>query len=339
MSADTVRERLEERKLGTPVPEHIWRELVEVGAVEQVRAGAKTDDWLMDRVLNLAPGLLRVKADPMLTRRQIAERQEIVSHLVAHRAAADESVQQVRAQVGRLLRPDQVSAWIEEQTDTPTLWLEIALPADATPVRAASGIGLRPAVTISEARPVTGSVHRRFLEYRHSDGWVRRVPTAHGGRLDQLRQVSESLAARYGWQPAQATIFVLTGETPLVRAIKADWTPNGRLLLNIEAGVSPRQLVIVYRALRRQLVGKRRDRSLTEHQRQLAQFLATRPADEPWAARRKAWDRAHPNDAYGAHRAHNFRRACETITNRLLQPIDAAAAAQLTWDRIEGKRR
>lgn len=42
------------------------------------------------------------------------------------------------------------------------------------------------------------------------------------GILERLRQISESLAAFYGWEAADATTYVLTGAVPRVPAIKGD---------------------------------------------------------------------------------------------------------------------
>jgi len=337
-TGNELRRRIEEQKIGAQVPDNIWRELLALGAVEKVVTGAQTEDWLTDRVLNLAPGVLRTKADPMLSRRQIAEREEMLSHFVANHAAADDAVQKFRHQAfgeRGLLSPEQVVEWVNQQARDATFWLEIALPAGFSPVRTANGIGLTPALTISKTRPVIAALKRRFLEYAHPDGWRRNVPTQHGSVLDQLRQLSEDLAARYGWQPAQATNFVLTGQTPLVRAIKADWTRTGRLVLNVDAAIGPQQLVTAYRALRRRLIGGRRARALTEHQQQLAKFLATRPSSESWAERRRAWNRTHQREAYEPHRAHNFKRACENVARRLLHPLDENIAAELFRERIE----
>jgi len=43
------------------------------------------------------------------------------------------------------------------------------------------------------------------------DPWQRLVKITVGGALDRLRHVSEYLAKRYGWENAQATLFILTG--------------------------------------------------------------------------------------------------------------------------------
>ena len=56
--------------------------------------------------------------------------------------------------------------------------------------------------------------------------WVRRVPST--PELEPLRLLSERLAARYGWQPAQATVYVPTGAIPVsgVRVTTRDTLPR-----------------------------------------------------------------------------------------------------------------
>lgn len=58
------------------------------------------------------------------------------------------------------------------------------------------------------------------LHYVNERGRARRVPVWGGSPLAWLRGLSEELAQRYRWEPAQSTIFVLTGEIPAVLALK-----------------------------------------------------------------------------------------------------------------------
>ena len=57
--------------------------------------------------------------------------------------------------------------------------------------------------------------------------WVQRVETTRGGVLEELRILSGCLARAYGWQPAQATGFILTDVTPRLPGIRVEC--NGRL--------------------------------------------------------------------------------------------------------------
>ena len=64
-------------------------------------------------------------------------------------------------------------------------------------------------------------IEMELLSYASPDDqWVRRIPVRHGGTLDGLRVVSNSLARRYSWQEALATSFVLTGISPLLSSLR-----------------------------------------------------------------------------------------------------------------------
>jgi hypothetical protein len=56
-----------------------------------------------------------------------------------------------------------------------------------------------------------------FVDYK---GRPRRRAVWKGSPLEGLRRLSESLARTYRWEPAQATMFVLTGAIPAVPALK-----------------------------------------------------------------------------------------------------------------------
>ena len=58
------------------------------------------------------------------------------------------------------------------------------------------------------------------LHYVNERGRAREVPVWGRSPLAQLRGLSEELAQRYRWEPAQSTMFVLTGEIPAVPALK-----------------------------------------------------------------------------------------------------------------------
>jgi hypothetical protein len=57
-----------------------------------------------------------------------------------------------------------------------------------------------------------------FVDYK---GRPRRRAVWRGSPLARLRRLSESLARTYRWEPAQSTMFVLTGKPPKVPALKA----------------------------------------------------------------------------------------------------------------------
>ena len=73
------------------------------------------------------------------------------------------------------------------------------------------------------------------LYYVNERGRARKVSVWDRSPLEQLRGLSERLAQRYRWEPAQATMFLLTGEIPDVPALKVgisgtvrEVLPNGK---------------------------------------------------------------------------------------------------------------
>lgn len=58
------------------------------------------------------------------------------------------------------------------------------------------------------------------LYFVNERGRARKVPVWSWSVLEELRTLCERLAEQYRWEPAQATMFVLTGEIPAVPALK-----------------------------------------------------------------------------------------------------------------------
>src|SRR5258706_258426 len=65
------------------------------------------------------------------------------------------------------------------------------------------------------------------------------IITEAGGVLDRLRQLSDKLGKKYAWEPAQASVFVLTGRAPLLAPIRAQAEWHGR------AAPAPDRVVII----------------------------------------------------------------------------------------------
>jgi hypothetical protein len=62
--------------------------------------------------------------------------------------------------------------------------------------------------------------HGQALYYVNERGRPRKVSVWDRSLLEQLRGLSEGLAQEYRWDPAQATMFVLTGEIPAIPPLK-----------------------------------------------------------------------------------------------------------------------
>ena len=123
---------------------------------------------------------------------------------------------------GRLLQAAQIEPWIQQQArdDGPaTHWVRVPLSRGNRLTADATGFSITPALSISGSeRPIGFALES--LDYGvPDDNWTRCIPVALGGTLGQLRLLSEELADSYGWQKAQAVLFVLTDATPIVEVL------------------------------------------------------------------------------------------------------------------------
>lgn len=136
-------------------------------------------------------------------------------------------------------------------------------------------------------------VERRCLEYDNGSGFVQYVECRRGGVLDELRILGERLARTYGWQPAQATSFVLADLSPMLAGVRV--AVSRRFGATEEATVrvvdahphqEPETISRTLRAVRqREGLSQRRPDA---RQAALADFMLGRAVDE---AARIAWRR------------------------------------------------
>ena len=263
---------------------------------------------------------------------------------LADRASEREDVRAFRKTHlrGRLLKFENVGRWIERQTERdgePRPILHIPVPpgytvSDVEVIDSGLpserwGVWTDPSLTISRDRPAPG--HRwLLLAYGTPDkGAVQRRPVAPGGVLDDLRILSESLASAYHWQPALATVFVLTGLYPDVYNARATVSvmylgelPTARILLDIDSSVSAAEVSRLYADARRSLivggVGQRY-RPMSEKHIQLAECYEKN--GRRWKDRMREWNELHVGEKqYTEER--NFARDCKRAWRRLYRKED-----------------
>jgi hypothetical protein len=160
--------------------------------------------------------------------------------------------------------------------------------------------------------------------YGGSDDWAHAVPTCSDGVLERLRKLSERLSGEYGWQEAQATLFVLTGKVPFVDPIhvRLDMKSGSlylrqRIVLDVDPTVSPLEVTKHYRLIRGRVVD-RRSGKLSEKHLRLATFDAERPKGESWAKKLVEWNRTErPEWGYSTDRR-RFARECLQARRRIL---------------------
>lgn len=320
----TVRTELKVRLGDETIVEKEWNYFVKCGDVSAVVSGEKDMHWLVDRVIAFCDATDRpiqrrllpemVPADQVKKR---IEHQVLLSELATDEAARQPSVVSFRKEVlkDRCLAPEQVESWVNQQAklDGPaTHWLgEVPVPPkhqfefDSK----SNTLMIRPELKISR---LECSLSLQLLNYAAlPDRWIRKLPTAAGGVLERLRNLSEDLVRSYDWEKAAATLFVLTGHKPLIQPLVLKFTPSARSFkrrvveLSIDPAISPAELAKQYGALRSKLISGRRVRPLSNKHLQLASFLIEKP-DERWASRLHRWNKAFPKWKY-VH-ASNFRR-------------------------------
>jgi len=203
---------------------------------------------------------------------------------------------------GRTLAPEDEARWIEEHRETPSDYR-----------------------TVVDGEVVLHE-YRRVLEYDNGSGWVQGIETTHGGALETLRALGERLARIYGWQPAQATAFILSDRTPVLTGIRSRTLRSFGAIHREEVQIDahphqdPEALAAALReARRREGFGQRRP---DERQGALADFMVGRKAGEE---SRVAWAR-HCREIGHAGWAYSDRSAFHTAVERARRAYPDAAA-------------
>ena len=203
---------------------------------------------------------------------------------------------------GRLIQPDRVGAWIDGRAEPPTQLATVAVDRPDEPLE----------------------IFTHVLDYAAPPAvFVQHVGVALGSALDRLRLLSVALAGRYGWQPAQGSIFVLTGLVPIVApvrvrtAIRYPVSATSRITLEVDPTVTPPELAEHYATARKRMMAGRSRRMSEKHLR-LAIYAATH-SEGTWDERMRGWNGANPDERYT--QASNFQRDAANAVKRLLNPL------------------
>lgn len=157
---------------------------------------------------------------------------------------------------------------------------------------------------------------------------VHTVSAPPGGYLEWLARLSEDLASEYTWIKADATVFVLTGNTPPVFNCKVNYTGGysslasaNRIELVLDLALTEKEVAAIYRQARRSLLkqdklGKARFRQLSEKHLRLAIFDAEH--EGTYLKKKSAWNKQFPKWRY--EHLSNFIRDSKKAKQRLLQP-------------------
>jgi hypothetical protein len=231
----------------------------------------------------------------------------------------------------------------ETAQELPKLSLKVPLPPSHEYHMNSQGLIPDPPVHVGKGHPALG-IQREVLDYAIPDeAWIRRIPIAYGGILARLQQLSRKLAERYRWQPALATVYVLTGLIPVMQPIQhhCDWssikTPAGsvtalsRIVLTLDPTLTPDEVGAAFQRIRQSLLGAKW-RDLGNKQLALARFTLHREEEESWPQRMEAWNK-EVNQPWSYTHASNFKRDCHNALKKLLAPISIANVFPESEDR------
>jgi len=331
MTSQELREHLE-GVLGIAVPPLTWEEVEREGFAAKVTDFTKTlievekevRFWLRRGGTELPQREPEATTLPIPAERRsplAASRRNAVSLLLAREASKSEVVRSFRRDVleGQLIRFEQIGQWVQRQANTdgvPTRWLTVPLPPKSKMK------GNIMTITPPIRRVEEGVVAVRSLKYATPDfDAAINKPVTKDGVLDRLRLASEYCTRLYGWQGAQATIFILTGRVPHVLLCRANTQlktiqATARITLEIDPALAPKEVADIYQKYRSRIQGRRRE--LSEKHITLAQFFAESPDGESLKAGMKRWNRKYRKWKYTG--VTNFGRDRNAAMRRLLQP-------------------
>jgi hypothetical protein len=317
-------------EIGSPaaISDRVWEYLRAEGHIAAVESGARDIAWLGERVANFLEASsprARTRREPMHSpSTSVGDHMLALSLLLAKEAEQREDIRSFRNDVlaGRLIKPEEVDSWIQARTPKNPqgegMYLTIEAPRG---IEYKTPFKLKTPITITD----TLGGGWRVLQYSVPDSqWARSVATpAFTGNLARLRFLSEDLAKRYHWQEAQATVFVLTGQIPVIPSFRwsgNQFPPPRRITLNIDLILSPKELAARYADVRQRLLqDKERHRELSRKHMSLAFFIIQSADNEPWAKRLRAWNARYPKWKYGQES--NFRRDAGRAIQRILTPV------------------
>jgi hypothetical protein len=292
-------------KLGRPVSDEMWADLVEQGFVDDAdgKPPSERSSYLVDRIKQLMAVANSMSAAsrsaPSDRPRGTAAtaRIDALSAVYAAWAAAETDVQQFRKRQlvrrdtaeylahvqGRgphpgyeLLAPEQVAAWVTDHYD-----------------RAGGEQHIRKLVMDMEVDGPDPTTDLSYIDGKQE----RRLTVDAGGPLGRLAKLTEKLADWYRWAPAGATDFVLTGRTPEVFVYvgsaqirySIDSSATTRVTMTLDPFLTPEQVAGIYARLRAKLSDNRQIRSQSVKYYRLAEHVGPHVrfyVEEPGKVRR-----------------------------------------------------
>jgi len=325
MSRNTLPRRYEvEQVLGRKIHDPLWKLLKDRGYVTESLEHDDPVRWLANeaRVLLVAANDQPLEFLPNPDRRQrrlraMPAKRDVISSLLAAIARNDEMVKAFRDEylTTGYLSLAQGPRWIRKRKDEGSYphAIILSLPAHLN-YKWSGEWHSKPPLKILKAGRMEGYLPNEFLAYAEPDSpWPRILPVNRDGILRNLQQLSKRLAEQFGWQEAQATMFILTDLVPLVsintvqirwpRALRTEVDSNevfpvaclARVTITVDPLTTPQEVAALYRKARATHL-RRKPRSLSDKHMLLAAYLADhKQLDGNLMAE---WNRQHPKWQY-----------------------------------------
>lgn len=326
MHEDQVRAEWERRLRRRADTAGLWSYLKARGFVDEVVDGLATVDDLVAEAKSIvkAARLEPHRAETVTPAgpKPGEARAWALSMFVAQGARGEEQVVAFRrdALPGHAIEREAVGDWIRRHPElSRPMTHDVTLTLQDTDFEYEGQGWIRLRQPLDRVRVVQLSV--RVLEYTEgAEQWVERIAVPDGSELDRLRRLSESLARKYRWQPAQATLFVLADATPMISRIRLTTLPlsepwANRVRLDVDPAESPAEVATAFA----NSVGasdSRRPRPVQEKHARAAVHALVDYAHLPWSERVSLWNREHPHWSYSES---NFRRDAYDTRERLFR--------------------
>lgn len=330
-----------------PISDELWAYLVKKHYVAEYVDGTMSAEDVAREVRDMRRAVgrrsaARPDAPKMLTEKggkaqaSASEvRQSVIAQIVAKDAAKQIDVKRFREEAlgGDLLQWAEVADWIDRQRQAdgePTNWVDAPLPPGVGLGHLENAIfGHEDHIPVRFPRAGRALQHDfgyRYLLYGLPDHDQRRsVAVTVGGVLDWLRLISERLGRRFSWEPAQATVFVLTGLPPAVEPYHAvvefiySFPVLSRMRISVDPTLSAHELRSLYSETRKWLIGNR-FRPQTEKHLRLALAAAERDDEETWEDVWRKWNAEADHSGWTYASAEHFARDAREALKRLLNP-------------------
>lgn len=333
-SLEDVRRALEKR-LRRPIPDAVWEALAEeehLEVAEREEAGQRGAglEYLIDKAreyLRLARKLERKPTLPKADEPHSGSREAppdkrlwALTRITAFLVNRDEEVQKFRKEAlgGRLLSPEEVPKWIEEQAAKEGRTVTISFD-----VLAGEGWQERLLKQVNRAVETDQYSWRlTLLAYIDpSSSWQKHIPIRKDGVLGRLKQLAKKFDGF--WDEAQAVWLILTGEAFAIPSAKTRLTFRTRgvprITLEVSPHLKPEAVAALYAQARRgdfldfPPASKKTRRPLTEKHLTLAVFAVEEEGS--WQELLNRWNEKYPQWQYKEKRT--FARDAKAAYRRV----------------------